>query len=95
MLAALVKDGKLPPVAERLPDEPLTVEPNDRIGVYGGEWRSGILGPSDGAWLGRTTGYENLMRWDPSRSRTSYRMSRVTSRSRTAGRHSWSASGRA
>ncbi|MGH3489100.1 MAG: hypothetical protein ACRDP8_14470, partial [Actinopolymorphaceae bacterium] len=65
MLAALVKDGKLPPVAERLPDEPLVVEPNERIGVYGGQWNSGTLGPSDGAWLGRTVGYETFMRWDP------------------------------
>jgi ABC-type transport system substrate-binding protein len=65
MLAALVKDGKLPPVAERLPEEPLVVQPNDRVGVYGGEWNSGTLGPSDSAWLGRTVGYETFMRWDP------------------------------
>ncbi|GAA4982082.1 ABC transporter substrate-binding protein [Actinopolymorpha pittospori] len=64
-LAALVKEGKLPPVAERLPEDPVVVQPNDRIGVYGGEWTSGILGPSDAAWLTRTVGYENLMRWDP------------------------------
>ena len=65
MLAALVKKGELPPVDERLPDEPLVVQPNDRTGVYGGEWRSGMMGPSDAAWLGRTVGYETLMRWDP------------------------------
>ncbi len=65
MLSNLVKDGKLPEVAKRLPDEPLVVKPVDRIGVYGGTWNSGTLGPSDGAWLGRTVGYETLMRWDP------------------------------
>ncbi|MGW5361143.1 ABC transporter substrate-binding protein [Actinopolymorpha pittospori] len=63
-LAERVKAGKLPPVQERLPADPLTVKPNDRVGVYGGEWRSAIAGPSDAAWLQRTTGYETLMRWD-------------------------------
>ena len=66
MLAQRVKAGDLPPVAERLPADPVVVQPVDRIGVYGGQWTSGVLGPSDGAWLGRTVGYENLMRWDPS-----------------------------
>jgi peptide/nickel transport system substrate-binding protein len=65
MLAARVRKGTLPPLEERLPDEPVVVKPVERIGVYGGQWTSGILGPSDGAWLGRTVGYENLMRWDP------------------------------
>lgn len=38
-LAALVAAGELPPLEERLPSEPLVVEPRDEIGVYGGTWR--------------------------------------------------------
>jgi ABC-type transport system substrate-binding protein len=64
MLAERVKAGDLPSVEKRLPSEPLTVEPQDRPGVYGGEWHSAIAGPADAAWLQRTTGYETLMRWD-------------------------------
>jgi peptide/nickel transport system substrate-binding protein len=63
MLARLVEKGELPPVEQRLPQNPLVVEPNDRVGVYGGEWRSATLGVADWPWLGRTVGYENLTRW--------------------------------
>ena len=35
-LAAMVADGSLPPVAERLPDEPVGIQPLERIGSYGG-----------------------------------------------------------
>ena len=36
MLKALVDAGELPPLSERLPREPLVVEPVDGIGKYGG-----------------------------------------------------------
>jgi peptide/nickel transport system substrate-binding protein len=36
ILAELVEAGELPPVAERLPDEPFVLEPLDAIGTYGG-----------------------------------------------------------
>ncbi|HOL54399.1 MAG TPA: ABC transporter substrate-binding protein, partial [bacterium] len=36
-LAELVKQGKLPPVDQRLPKEPLVVAPIEKIGKYGGE----------------------------------------------------------
>src|SRR5690606_4499487 len=39
MLAKLVEKGELPDVDERLPAKPLVVEPVERVGVYGGEWR--------------------------------------------------------
>lgn len=65
MLAALVESGDLPPLEERLPDEPLVVEPDDRIGVYGGEWSTALVGAHDWPWLGRTVAYENFVRWDP------------------------------
>lgn len=65
MLAELVDAGELPPVEERLPTDPLVVEPSERIGTYGGEWNSALLGVGDWPWLGRTVGYENLTRWTP------------------------------
>ena len=63
-LAAQVKEGKLPPVEQRLPKEPMVITPIDRVGTYGGTWRTGTLGPSDNPWFSRTLGYESLVRWD-------------------------------
>ncbi len=40
MLQDLVAQGMLPPVKERLPLEPLVVEPVEGIGVYGGTART-------------------------------------------------------
>ena len=40
VLDALVADGTLPPVEERLPDEPLVMQPADQIGEYGGTMRN-------------------------------------------------------
>lgn len=65
MLAEMVERGELPPVEERLPDEPMVVEPVDRVGVYGGEWNTAMLGPADAWFAQRATGYENLVRWQP------------------------------
>lgn len=39
-LAALVAAGELPPVEERLPDEPLVIEPLERLGTYGGDLKA-------------------------------------------------------
>jgi peptide/nickel transport system substrate-binding protein len=39
MLAAKVAAGELPPVAERLPENPVVVSGRDAIGVYGGDVR--------------------------------------------------------
>lgn len=63
MLSGLVKAGELPPLAERLPDRPLVVEPVERPGVYGGTWTTALLGPEDTPWLDKTVHYECLMRW--------------------------------
>ena len=46
-LAALVKAGKLPPVAERIGQDPLVLRPLHEIGKYGGTWRRGFTGPAD------------------------------------------------
>src|SRR5262245_3523099 len=46
-LAELVKAGKLPPVAERIGQDPLVIKPLKEIGKYGGTWRAGFTGPAD------------------------------------------------
>jgi peptide/nickel transport system substrate-binding protein len=46
-LAALVASGDLPPVEERLPIDPLVVEPAEMIGEYGGILRGAFTGPGD------------------------------------------------
>jgi peptide/nickel transport system substrate-binding protein len=40
MLADLVSAGKLPPLEQRLPKNPLVLSPVDTIGKYGGRWRT-------------------------------------------------------
>src|SRR6266536_1456168 len=47
LLADQVKAGKLPPVEQRLPAEPLVLQPTDEIGKYGGNWRMAFTGPAD------------------------------------------------
>ncbi|HBD84391.1 MAG TPA: hypothetical protein DC056_10325, partial [Dehalococcoidia bacterium] len=47
-LAELVALGQLPPVAERLPTNPLVIEPAEGIGQYGGTWFRAFTGPADG-----------------------------------------------
>jgi ABC-type transport system substrate-binding protein len=64
-LAALVREGKLPPVEQRLPRNPVAVTPVEKVGKHGGAWRAGLLGGADTSWLNRTIGYEGLVRWDP------------------------------
>ncbi|MBK37103.1 MAG: hypothetical protein CME26_16435 [Gemmatimonadetes bacterium] len=43
-LAARVRAGELPPVSERLPDNPLVVVPMEEIGRYGGTLRRALTG---------------------------------------------------
>jgi peptide/nickel transport system substrate-binding protein len=65
-LAELVTSGELPPIEERLPAEPLVVEPIEQVGVYGGTLRSGLLGGGNNTdMLDRFIGYDNLLRWAP------------------------------
>lgn len=47
MLADLVAAGQLPPVDERLPENPLVLESMEGIGIYGGTMRRGFSGVSD------------------------------------------------
>jgi peptide/nickel transport system substrate-binding protein len=64
-LAELVKAGKLPPVAERVGQDPLVIKPLHEIGKYGGTWRGGFTGPAD-FWNGFRccSGPDHLMFWD-------------------------------
>ena len=63
-LAALVQQGRLPPVAQRLPQEPLVVKPLGEVGRYGGTWRRGFVGPGDGENGNRINCSDKLMFWD-------------------------------
>ena len=47
MLADLVKAGKLPPVEQRVSEEPMVVEVVEGIGQYGGTWHQVRPGPTD------------------------------------------------
>ena len=47
MLAERVKAGKLPPVDQRIPAEPMVWQPLNEIGKYGGTWRRAFTGPGD------------------------------------------------
>lgn len=62
MLRAMVGAGDLPPVAERLPQDPLVVEAVDSVGQYGGTWRRAFKGIKDFHAFGRLN-YEPMLRW--------------------------------
>jgi peptide/nickel transport system substrate-binding protein len=64
MLAELVKAGKLPPVEERIPQEPLVIKPVREIGTYGGTWRRGFTGPGDVENGNRINASDKLLFWN-------------------------------
>ncbi|MBN2003282.1 MAG: ABC transporter substrate-binding protein [Anaerolineae bacterium] len=65
MLAERVAHGTLPPVEERLPGNPKLIEPVERVGVYGGVWRRGVVGEFDNSHFRKLIYYEYLVSWDP------------------------------
>ena len=65
MLAEMVTAGDLPAVAERLPVEPLVIEPAEMIGQYGGTWQRAFTGPGDRQNVERMNNDYTLF-WDPS-----------------------------
>ena len=65
VLDPLVASGKLPPVKDRLPENPYVEIMVDGIGKYGGTLRTGILGAGDHYNLTRTMANETLVRWTP------------------------------
>jgi peptide/nickel transport system substrate-binding protein len=64
MLAELVKAGKLPPVEQRLPEDPLVYKPVDQIGKYGGTWHRAFTGPADSQNMERIM-HDHFIFWDP------------------------------
>jgi peptide/nickel transport system substrate-binding protein len=64
-LAALVREGKLPPVEQRVPEEPLVLKPLRAVGRYGGTWRRGFTGPGDVENGNRINASDKLLFWDP------------------------------
>ena len=54
ILTQRVQAGELPPVSQRLPDEPAVI-PAAQIGIYGGTMHRGYLGPADQWNVGRIT----------------------------------------
>ncbi len=63
-LAAQVKAGKLPPVEQRLPAEPLVLKPLRHTGKYGGTWRRAFLGPGDSENGNRIRSGDKPLFWD-------------------------------
>jgi peptide/nickel transport system substrate-binding protein len=65
MFDAQVASGELPPVEERLPLEPLVIQPAESIGQHGGTLRRAFTGPGDRQngerWVNDYTIF-----WDPS-----------------------------
>ena len=64
MLAELVKAGKLPPVEQRIPDEPLVIKPLAEIGKYGGTWRRAFTGPGDNENGNRINSSDKMIFWN-------------------------------
>ncbi len=58
----LVKAGKLPPLEQRLPKDPLIVTPYEAPGYYGGTWHMMVDNPDLGIFK-MVAGYAPLMRW--------------------------------
>ena len=65
-LARVVQAGTLPPVAQRLPAEPLVLRPLRSTGKYGGTWRRGFIGPGDSENGNRIRSGEKLIFFDAS-----------------------------
>lgn len=63
MLAELVAAGELPPIAQRLPSEPLTLTPVENEGVYGGSWDL-FIPNTLGYSFYENIGYDGLIRWN-------------------------------
>jgi peptide/nickel transport system substrate-binding protein len=60
-----VENGALPPVAERLPDNPLVITPLEVPGEQGGDWNHALVGGGSLSMLVRYQGYEPLVRFNP------------------------------
>lgn len=64
MLAELVKAGKLPPVDQRIPQEPMVLKPLREVGKYGGTLKRGFMGPADSENGNRFMATDKPLFWD-------------------------------
>ncbi|MET3910479.1 peptide/nickel transport system substrate-binding protein [Bradyrhizobium sp. S3.3.6] len=62
-LAKLVVDGKLAPLADRIPANPMVVTV-EKVGRYGGALRRGLRGSADHNGILRMVGNQGLVRWN-------------------------------
>jgi peptide/nickel transport system substrate-binding protein len=60
-----VDSGELPPVADRLPENPLVITPTERPGQQGGDWNHALVGGGSLSMVVRYQGYEPLIRYNP------------------------------
>jgi peptide/nickel transport system substrate-binding protein len=63
-LAALVAEGKLAKLADRVGAAPLVVVPVEKAGAYGGQLRRGLRGSADHNGILRMVGNQGLVRWN-------------------------------
>jgi peptide/nickel transport system substrate-binding protein len=63
-IAEMVKAGKLPPLEDRLPKDPVVLNPVEKVGQYGGTWDQAVGSPGMGEWLMYVM-VEPLVRWKP------------------------------
>lgn len=63
-LSILVKQGKIPSVKDRLPEEPVVVVPWEESGQYGGTWKRAWTGLSDSANPNKISAYVRLVRFN-------------------------------
>lgn len=64
-LAESVAAGAIPPLAERLPVNPMVVQPFESLGTYGGDLRAALVGGGSLNMMHRYQGYEPLVRYTP------------------------------
>ncbi|MCS6757763.1 MAG: hypothetical protein MO852_00490 [Candidatus Devosia euplotis] len=64
-LQAQVDEGTLPPVAERMPTNPLVITPFERAGQQSGDWNHVLVGGGSLSMLVRYQGYEPMVRFSP------------------------------
>ncbi len=63
-LAKLVAAGKLPPVDQRVPQEPMVIKPLHEIGKYGGAWHRAFIGTGDAENGNRMNSSDKPLLWD-------------------------------
>lgn len=57
--------GMIPTVEERIPKNPLLIQNDSSVGIYGGTWSIPIREVKNKGRLVSILGYENLISWDP------------------------------